>query len=290
MRFAYLIAAHDKGDQLFALINHLLAPATQDYIVLHLDRKSALWREEHQRFASHPSGRLHLVPDPVDVHWGHQSQLAATLKMLSVANAKGFDMAHHISGSDWPVTSRPQVEAEIAANPKAAHIEIIGPVQQERMQSWWFDRTTLPVPARFAYRTSRFQSQFSRAFTRFANQIGIERSQSDGEPWLKGWSWWSLPHDIACTIEHQIGGLLQSGRLRFTQCCDEHVIPTLVARAFPERVAPYRRYIKWPADSYHPLILTAADASAIAASGAWFARKFDADVDGFFLSDFGGNA
>jgi hypothetical protein len=287
MRFAYLIAAHDKGDQLAALIDRLLTPDTQDYVVLHLDRKSALWRDERARFADNPSDRLHLIADPVDVYWGHQSQLAATLKMLSVANARGFDLAHHLSGSDWPVAPRAQMLSETQAQPNAAYIEILGPVQPERMQSWWFDRTPIPSPARFAYRMSRTQSQVSRAFTRAAKLVGVERSQPFGGPWLKGWSWWSLPHDMALSIESELKALLNSGRLRFTQCSDEHVIQTWVARRWPERVAPYRRFIKWPADSYHPQTLTTADAPAIAASGAWFARKFDADIDGFFLSDFG---
>ncbi len=289
MHFAYLIAAHDNGDQVMALLDRLLVGDTADYAVLHLDRKSPLWRAERARFAGHASGRVHVIDDPASVAWGHRSQIDATRKMLSVANRKGFDLAHHVSGSDWPIASRAAMVGELAGKPLAAHIEIVGAVQQERMQSWWFDRRTLASSAHFPRlgpNVARAQLLASRHFTRIAPRWGKTRSEPFGAPSLKGWSWWSLPHDIACPLEAALTTLLGSGRLRFTQCSDEHVIPTFVARNFPDRLAPYRRHIEWAESSYHPKTFTTADAPAIRASSAWFARKFDMRVDPFFLTAF----
>jgi Core-2/I-Branching enzyme len=289
MKFAYLIATHQAPDQLEALLDRLLPPETPDIAVLHLDAKSALWLSQRERFAHHKSGRVFIVERPVKVFWGHHSQLEATLRMLDVALANGFDLAHHISGSDWPVKTRAQIIADYDNERRPAHIDIVGPAQQDRMQNWWFDGLPLAPTSRFLRvrgRLRRERTQFSLRASDLLRSVGIKRSEPYGSPWLKGWSWWSFPNDVVERVRSELRLTLDTGRLRLTKCPDEHVIPTIVAAHFADRLAPYRRYIEWSDNASNPNILTQRNLDAIVASDAWFARKLDASVDDFFLSAF----
>lgn len=277
MSFVYLIAAHDRSDQLAALIDRLLPPGTPDRIVLHLDRRSALWREERGRFAVHPSNRVELIEHPMAVRWGHRSQLAATRLMLEAALRHPFDLAHHLSGTDWPVTTRARIAADIAARPDAVWATVLGCEQEERMQRWWIDEAWLTrhLPAPFGHRLALALGRTQRALHR---RSPANRTRPFG-PWRKGWSWWSVPPDAARALADGIAALEASGRLRGTTCADEHVSATILHHAFADRLADYRRFVRWPHGTWSPAFLSAEDAPAATGSGAWFARKVDLATD-----------
>lgn len=289
MNFVYAIMAHNAPEQLRALIDRLVREmASGDRIVLHLDRSSVLWREQRAQFAAHPSGRVELVENPVHVIWGHHSQVAAQLRMLETARKRPFDYYHFISGVDWPVLTRAQMMRDIANDGgDTIYAHIFGEQQSERMQHWWFDERTLPPGhfPRLIENVTRAQVRLSWAASRWWEKAGFKRSLYAGQPWIKGESWYSLPHDAATVLCEEASALMHSGRLRFTQCCDEHVAPTILTRHFGRRIGPSHRYINWAAGGYHPKVLTREDETAIASSGAWFARKFDIAADPFFMAD-----
>ena len=287
MKFAYAIMAHNAPAQLHALIDRLAAGDGQDRIILHLDKRSALWRERRDEFARHPSGKVELVPHPVAVTWGHHSQVIAQSRMLATALRREFDYYHLISGVDWPIAARHEIERDIVSygELRPAFARMWAEEQPERMQDWWFERHTPKWRRwpRLAENVSRAQVRLSWSFSALARRIGLVRSTYMGQPWMKGSSWYSLPHDIACDVHAAMTKLVASRRLLFTQCADEHVVPSILGRRHMARLVADRRYIDWAAGGYHPKLLTRADKAAIAASGAWFARKFDSATDDFFL-------
>jgi len=292
MRFVYAIMAHAAPDQLARLIDRLLAPDTADRphsadrVVLHIDGGSALWREQRDRFASHPSGRLKQVSRPARVRWGHSSQVEAQRRILRAALEEPFDYLHLISGADWPVCTRAAMVADIArfGARRPVFADLWGEEQPRRMDDWWFEEPKVHIPGWrwFNANADRAQVRFSWAATRWLHGRGFARSRFDGQPWLKGSSWYSLPHDAAAVLERETSALLDTGRLDFTQCCDEHVAPSVLGRRFADRIEPARRYIDWAAGGSHPKLLRAEDREAIAQSGAWFARKVSAEADDFF--------
>lgn len=289
MIFAYLIAAHQGGDQLMRLIDRLLPPGTEDYAVLHLDAKSDLWREERTRLERHASGRVIVVERPVSVFWGHSSQLEATRLMLDIACKHGFTLAHHISGVDWPIATRAEIIAALPPHgPLPAYATVIGPEQPERMDQFWFtDRLSRHVShPRLKANIARAHERLSMIANRWQAQYGWDRSHPLGIPWQKGWSWWSLPYDVADDVRRELSALFRSGRLRLTACSDEHVVPTILTARHASRIADYRRFITWPTQSYHPHILTRDDLPAIRSSQCWFARKVDPATDDFYLDSF----
>ena len=71
--------------------------------------------------------------------------------------------------------------------------------------------------------------------------------------WRKGSQWWTLPLDALTLLGAELPRLRRSGRLSGTVCADEHVIQTLIAAHFPERLAPARRPFPGEARSGPPL-------------------------------------
>lgn len=288
MKFVYAIMAHHAPEQLCALIERLAAGPQPDRIVLHLDKRSALWRTMREELAAHPSGKVEIVADPAAVRWAHHSQAVAQHRLLLTALRGDFDYFHLISGVDWPIASRASAVADIGINsPRLpVFIQIDGEMDQPRMQDWWFDERKFRFARhpRLEANVERAQTRASWAFSRWWNYLGWKRRRYLDQPWIKGSTWFSLPRDVAQDVCNELGDMLANGRLLFTQCADEHAVPTILARRHGDRIAPSHRYIDWSAGGYHPKLLTRADRDAMIASGAWFARKLDMTIDDFFLN------
>ena len=280
MIFAYLVLAHDAPDQLEALIADLLAQDARDFVILHVDRSASLWPDAAHALVAQFGDRLTLVPRPVAVRWGHRSQVVAIQKLIEGALARRFDTAHLISGRDWRFVARTDIARQIAAAPATCFIDAGSTAQQDRMQHWWFHarllnpRTEGAAPYRATKKLLRIASRLASRFIRRSQPFGI---------WRKGHSWWSLPYDVCAVVAATLQQRDVARRLRFTACSDEHVIQTLVATRYPDRIAPSQRYTDWSSGASSPAILTRADDAAIRASGAWFARKLASETDDWFL-------
>ncbi|MFK4874779.1 beta-1,6-N-acetylglucosaminyltransferase [Novosphingobium sp. ZW T3_23] len=283
MRMAYLLLAHDAPEQLERLVETLLAESTEDFAVIHADRRSALWHALRRRLPG-SCGRVHLVPDPMAVRWGHWSQVAATGKLVREAVRLGCDHAHLLSGADWPVASRTELARALGKG--LCHIEVRPGHMAERMQTYRFDTRWLrldPARDKLAYAAIWELRRLARWLDRARHRFRRERRQPFGA-WAYGSQWWSLPADALALLARELPPLLRSGRLKGTLCCDEHVVPTLIARHFPDRIAGNRRFVQFPGGASSPRLLDAHDLPEIAASDAWFMRKVSLTHDPFFLA------
>lgn len=283
LRMAYLILAHDNPEQLALLLDRLLLPGTTDIAIIHADRRSALWHALRSGLPG-PAGRVHLVADPVAVRWGHWSQVAAEALLVRDALCHGCDSAHLLSGADWPVVPRTTLATAMAAG--QCHVEVRPGHLEERMQTFRLDTRWLrldPEADRHAYAFTWQLRRLARWSDAARLRLGITRSRPWGT-WAYGSQWWSLPHDALAVLGTALPALLASGRLKGTVCSDEHVIPTIIAHHFPDRLAPPHRFIAFDQGASSPRLLTAQDSAAILASGAWFARKVSLDHDAFFRS------
>lgn len=284
MRMAYLIMAHHDRAGLARLTRALLPGAAPDLVLIHADAGSALWQELRQSpLSSDP--RVHVLPDPVRVIWGHWSQVEAARRLMAAALASGCEYAHMLSGADWPAAGRGRIIADIAAQQGGAcFIEAEPLVQEERMQDYRLDTRWLrldPARDRLAYAATWQLRRLARIGARIRRWTQTERSRPLG-PWHKGSCWWSLPSGALASGERDLSALIRSGRLHGTVCADEHALPTAIALRHSGLIEPNRRFIDFPAGASSPRILTQADLPAIRASGAWFIRKVDAAIDPFF--------
>jgi len=273
MRFAYLILAHDNPAQLAALLARLCPPGTADRAYLHIDRKSPLSREAQTLAQTNPA--VQLITPAVSVHWGHISQVEATRRLMRAALHDGFDLAHLLSGADWPVATRDRIAAQAGDR---CWIEAVPGLQAERMNTYRLDTLHLRPDGKnlFDWYRARTLKLLSRPLPR--------RTSLPWGPWHKGATWWSLPHDVCAKVLSELDKGFASGRLRATVCADEHVIQTIVAHHFADRVAGHRRFILWDGALASPRLLNAADWPAAQASDAWFARKLSTLHDPFFLA------
>jgi hypothetical protein len=281
MRIAYLILAHDKPRQLERLVATLIARDPAAEIIIHLDRGKPIWCE---RAALSLPPQARLIQDPVAVRWGHWSQTVATHLLIREMLTGGCEAAHLISGADWPIADPTAVATELAQG--RCHIEAGPSWLEQRMQTFRFDGRWLKpaAPGPLARQALWELRRMSRWAERLRGALRLPRSQPYG-PWLFGSQWWSLPRDVLETVDAELARLLASHRLVGTVCSDEHAIPTIVGHRFADRLAPdNRRFLLWPIDASSPLTLTRAHRADIAIGGAWFARKFDQQVDDFFLT------
>ncbi|WP_226638255.1 glycosyl transferase [Novosphingobium profundi] len=282
MRMAYLVLAHDNAAQLRLLIERLLVSGNEDIAIIHADRASLLWPELEGELPG-PSGRVHLIPDPVTVRWGHWSQVAAVTKLVCEGLRLGCDAAHLISGADWPLLPRADLAQEMAKG--LCHIEVRPGHLEERMQTYRFDTRYLrldPQEDARAYALTWQLRRLARWGDTARRLLHLDRARPFG-PWSYGATWWSLPADALQTLGEILPCTLASGRLNGTVCSDEHVIPTIIGTHFPGRLAPNRRFVDFPEGASSPRTLSRADTPALEASGAFFARKFDMGLDSFFL-------
>jgi Core-2/I-Branching enzyme. len=283
MRMAYLILAHEDEAQLDALLDVLVPSGASDVAIIHADRRSALWASLRRRKCE--DGRVVILRDPVDVRWGHSSQVEATAKLVVAASRAGCDYAHLISGADWPVITPAAMAARIAAEAKpACYIEARQDYMCERMQTYRFDSRWLrlsPENDRLAYALNWQLRRAARVFDALRERAGFERSRPWG-PWYYGSQWWSLPAEAIELLARELPALIGSGRLAGTVCADEHVIPTIINHAFADRIADNRRFVSFPAGASSPRLLGADDHDAIVRSEAWFMRKVSAAHSTFF--------
>lgn len=284
MRMAYLIMAHENRAGLQALLHALLPPGTPDVAIVHIDAGSKLWREVRGGVLS-DDPRVMVLPDPVKVIWGHRSQVTMQRLLIEAALAQGADYAHALSGVCWPVASRERILAEItAAPPGTCFAESMAGEQAERMQDYRLDTRWLrldPARDKLAYAATWELRRLARMGASLRQALGRQRSQPLG-PWHKGSGWWSLPAATLASTARDLAMLEDSGRLKGTVCADEHAVPTSLALRHGAKLQANRRFIVFPQGSSSPRVVTAADLPAIRASGAWFMRKVDSQVDPFF--------
>jgi hypothetical protein len=272
MRFAYLILAHENMAQLQALTRRLCPPGSPHRAYLHIDRKSPLAGEAHKLSEANPA--LRVIAPSTAVHWGHVSQVEATRRLLRAALSDGFNLAHLISGADWPVASLGQIAAQAGDR---CWIEAVPDVAAGRMDRFRLDSQWLRPDA-----TRPFDWYRSRVLKEISHRLPRRTSLPWG-PWHKGSQWWSLPHDVCTKVLAELDKGFASGRLRATVCPDEHAVQTIVAHHFADRIAGHRRFIIWSGASASPRLLGSTDWPAAIASQAWFARKLSASHDPFFL-------
>jgi hypothetical protein len=289
MRFAYLILAHGQFDQLKALLRCLTLAAPQDHVYLHIDLKTALPEALRHSLETIAPSRVHVISQRYNVLWGHESQCLATFALIRAARAQPFDYAHLLSGVDWPIATRADIVAQIAANTAACYIDAQKFTQQKRMQDYWFHNSYLNPRAHLSLK-QRYASwglkQASRLVNTLNKRLNIKRATPFGALWVHGSTWWSLPASALTQGLPHFDALVQQGRLRYTACSDEHVIPSYVYANHGTAIQPNMRYTDWSEGLSSPKTLTLADLSALHASQCWFARKFDASVDDFFLDRF----
>ena len=268
LKHAYLILAHNEFGLLQTLIGCL--DDVRNDIYVHIDAKVKTLPELHTEKAG-----LQLLPNRIDIRWGDLSMVEAEFALFEAAAAAGpYGYYHLLSGVDLPLKSQDYIHRFCAAH---AGKEFIGytltamtPEIVRRMQRWHL------FPRHFSRRRNGW-SLFRALGIRLQEALGIRRNRNiefrKGSQWVSltdGFVRWMLPQKdwVRKTFTH-------------TFVPDECVVQTL-AWDSPYRAELYdtesdglgcMRAIGWRGSELRDW--SAADYETLAASSAWFARKFN---------------
>jgi Core-2/I-Branching enzyme len=265
-RFAYLILAHRCPGQLRALIEAIYDP--KDLILLHVDLKSLLgirperngtWPMARQLARVYPNMKL---LRPRCTNWGGWSLTRILLDAINTALQTDDRWTHFInlSGQCYPIKPIAAIRSQLSESDGQVFVQM-RPFASLPSDDWhlrWHPMIELPHKA------------YALA--------GPRRPPADFALEHKGSQWCILPRAFCVWQQQAPVGREIRRYLRRLLLSDELIIQTLVNNGpWRARIAPhYGREIVWPG----PKVMTMADWPRLQRSQAFFARKFDPDVDG----------
>jgi hypothetical protein len=266
LRLAFFVMLHRYPEQFRRLFRAIYDP--RDYYVVHVDRKSP--RELHRDVAAflgaYPNAWI--LPS-MRITWGGWSQVEIQLRamrhLLEVAGDWAF--VTNLSGQCFPLQPRERVRCELAAQRDRNFIRVQDmaewPGGLSRVRWYWAKvpgvpirrPVRLPIPRRYLAGARPYHgatwSTLNRGFVEWVT------TSPEVERFKRFYRWSAMPD------EGFFATVLMHGPFRAT-------------------AAPYRRTIVWTGGS-SPKTFTSADLDFLRSSDGWYARKFDATVDGRIL-------
>ncbi|HBC28949.1 MAG TPA: glycosyl transferase [Prevotellaceae bacterium] len=279
-RHAFLVIAHHEPRVLMALLSQLDAEGFDVY--LHLDAKAT---DMLVRFASYKPrlGGFCLLPQHLDVRWGHLGQVEVEMLLLKEAARHGpYAYYHILSGVDLLLKSPAELRLAFGKHPtqeyvgywnSPAHLRDL----RRKVSRHYLATCHMKDKGTLVHTLAAFVRNCVLAVQKVAC---YHRPVPQGVYFRKGSNWASITEEFCrYVLVHE--PLLHS-RLRRTLCADEIFLQTLLWSS-PYRNRAYDasaedtesstlRKIDWKRGS--PYVWTDMDISELLASPAVFARKF----------------
>jgi len=265
VRLAYLILAHRLPRQLLWLLEAIYDP--RDIFLIHVDLKSLLGLKAHRqgvwqaarRFAEgRPNVRL---MRPRLTNWGGWSLTRLQLDAISELLDADPDWTHfiNISGQCYPIRPLSEIRAAVADAGEQVFVEMEPFSLDSPEEPGWHERWMIELPHRAIKLPWKRRSPTS---FRLAH---------------KGSQWCILPRAFCEWQRHAPVRRRITRFLRHGMISDELIFQALVDNGpYRERVAPHPA---WEVVFPGPKVMTEADLPMLRASPAFFARKFDENVD-----------
>jgi hypothetical protein len=292
---AYLVVSHRNPEQVLRLVAALREGPSSEVVVRHDDRRSHLPQAEVEDLGAH------LLDDGIEVDWGSFSYLRMLLAALEwMLERLDPDWLLVLSGQDYPIRPLAEVEAFLEA---AAEDAFLG-------SAWQLDTTSRPGPRReefflrYAYRhyaVPRSTPRPPNAVRRLlyardlpgglGRRLGVRRVRLPFGPGLRCYvstDWLTLSRRAAVAVTEHARD--EPGLMRFwrrTIIPSEAFFATALLNDPALHIARWdRRFVLFPGpEAPHPEVLRHRDLDRLLASDAYFARKFDATVDGEVLDE-----
>jgi hypothetical protein len=187
----------------------------------------------------------------------------------------------NLSGQDFPLQPTSVIEAHLAARPTRTYLEHFRP---EEMTWTWENPAFKPGNADF----DRPDSRVDRFYIDWPRPVGIRplpqirRRLPAGVTWYGGSQWMTLSREACVYLTHSRAAQRMRRFYRHTFIPDESFFQTALLNS-PLRdtvINDHRRAIQWQP---HIVTYTLEHRDLLLNSDAWYARKFDDDVDPVIL-------
>ncbi len=270
-RLAYFVMVHHKPYQFEWLMRAIYTP--DDLFLVHVDLKSKLGIKKDRRGLIQEVRRICadkpnilIMPSRI-TNWGGWSLSQALIDAICLAQNHPIRWSHfvNLSGQCYPLKPIEEVKANIAAMSDRLYVEL-RPIATLPSDDWHLRWSPMfETPLRAFRLPGRRQPP---------SKLAVE---------YKGSQWVILPRAFCNWIVTAPLTRVVSTYLRRLLLSDELLIQTLATNSpWVNRIAHfYGRAIYWPG----PKLLTVEDLPGLLQSGAWFARKFDAQIDIEILRD-----
>ncbi len=271
MRLVYILLAHHLPVQLIRLVDRLEGPDAQ--LLIHLDMNMP---DDEVRTIRHALGarpQVEFLPRH-RCSWGAFSIVEAALEGLRRCESRTFDYAVLLSGQDYPIKSRDEIDSyleRIAGKSIIHHV----PFPKVDWENGGWDR----IQKYHAYDRRRLIRGAARVF----NAAPLRRRYPRGVHPYGGAQFWALSHSAVLYV---LDFIAQNPRFvsayRFTSVPDEMFFQTIIGKAGDSigTVNDAVNFLEWERPG---LILTSDDFPTLAQTSYLYARKFDMRVDSAVL-------
>ena len=278
-KHAYLVMAHNQWELLKILLECI--DDERNDIYLHIDKKVNDYHFS-ELTAICKSSRL-IFTKRFDIRWGGTEMMACEIQMIETALSNGnYTYIHLISGVDMPIKNQDYIHEYLLEHDKTEYIGFdwknIEKNTFEYRSKYYLFFTKWIGRNDNKNNLQRFFKKVNTLSLAFQRFIKIDRLK--GEKYYKGSQWFTITNEFAEYIIQNKRKILK--RYRYTLSPDEAFLQNLIEES-PEglfRLAPdNKRFILWNQGEASPITLAIDYYDDMMKSEAFFARKFDWNVD-----------
>jgi hypothetical protein len=271
MNIAYAIFAHRDGPQVARLLSRVYD--AQNVYHVHVDVRRPSVRRSVEAFASSaPAHNVHLLPSR-RIIWGGWSLAQAQLSAMRSAlrEAQPWDYLINLSGQDYPLRSQAFIRKQLAQAPPGANF----------MEVLDFERARPAIAPRVRYCHIEVGSRLIRLRLPRRPLRGIKLYWgSNFGVFSRAFCRHLLDSPLAARCRRY---------LRLAKLPEEFLFQTVLMNSpeFAGTLVPrHQRMINWhEKGNPHPRIFAMDDLDALLRADAWFARKFDREIDAQVLDE-----
>lgn len=275
---ALMIMVHDYSN--LSILKKQLEILDSEYfdIFIHIDKKSKTKIEDIEKCKK---SKLHIYKE-IKVYWGHDSQVKCHLFLIKeVLNQKEkYDYLHLISGTDLPLKKPKEIHAYFNRHYGKEFIHFQNKNFPEYKECWVKYYSLI----RFKSYDDSIPKRIDEFLRRLQIILKIDRIKKFDFKVYTGTCWFSITDEFAKFVITK-EKILE--KLKYTVCTDEIFIQTvccnsifkknLYYKGFDDNYDACKRLLKWVNGKAY--VWKMEDLKEIEESNAFFARKFDCNVD-----------
>ncbi len=271
---AYLIMAHNNFNILEKLLK--LLDYKDNDIYIHIDKKVKQFDFDYFKKVCKYSN-VYFTKKRIDVKWGTSSQIKLEMLLFKSAYEKHYDYYHLISGVDMPLKSQKHIHGYF----------------EGKSTEYIFYHNN---PSVFDYqRISKFHINY-RGNNKFIKRliayiyilqdyVKIDRFKKYKLQFKRGFNWCSVTDDFVGYLLSKKGFIK---KITFASLCADECYKQIILLNSKFKNSVFinadgktnnLRFTVWEGKGSHPNILLTSDYDRIIQADAFFARKFDENVD-----------